>query len=53
MKWELYDLATDAAEANDLAEKEASRVEEMQKELDSWLQSVTRSLNGEDYAVQE
>lgn len=51
VKWELYDLAADAAEETDVAEKEESRVEQMQKELEAWLQSVTRSLNGEDYAA--
>ncbi len=47
--WELYDLATDAAETTDLTKKEPARVERMRQALEAWLQSVTRSLNGEDY----
>ncbi len=51
VKWELYNLATDPKEARDLLADEPKRTESMQKELTAWLQSVVRSLNGEDYAA--
>jgi len=47
--WELYDLAADRQEANDLAAVEKSRVDDMRGELRDWLRSIVRSLNGEDY----
>ncbi|MEX2112011.1 MAG: sulfatase-like hydrolase/transferase [Pirellulales bacterium] len=47
--WELYNLADDPAEATDLSDTEAARVAPMRKQLEAWLQSVVRSLNGEDY----
>jgi arylsulfatase A-like enzyme len=46
---ELYDLAADPAEQNDLAEDEDSRRRRMDAALEAWLQSVVRSLNGHDY----
>ena len=49
VKWELYDLAADPKEARDLLATEAKRAEAMRKELTAWLESVVRSLNGEDY----
>ncbi len=49
MRWELYNLAADPKEANDLAEKETPRVAAMRKQLDAWLKSVAGSLNGADY----
>jgi arylsulfatase A-like enzyme len=49
VKWELYDLTTDPKEARDLFASDPKRVEKMQKELTAWLESVVRSLNGEDY----
>jgi arylsulfatase A-like enzyme len=48
--WELYDLASDPREAHDLAKLQPQRVEAMRQQLEKWLQSVARSLNGEDYA---
>ena len=48
-RWELYDLAADAKEARDRSATEPKRLESMQKELTAWLESVVRSLNGEDY----
>ena len=50
VKWELYDLAADPKEANDLAEKEAPRAAAMRKQLEPWLKSVVSSLNGADYS---
>ena len=47
--WELYNLATDPAEENDLAEQEKERAEKMGANLAEWQKSVIRSLNGEDY----
>jgi len=46
---ELYSLAADPEERNDLAVKEAGRAERMRGALEAWQQSVVRSLNGEDY----
>jgi arylsulfatase A-like enzyme len=51
IRWELYDLDADPKEEKNLAEIESKRVMEMQKALAAWLESVTRSLNGEDYAA--
>jgi arylsulfatase A-like enzyme len=48
-KVELYDLARDPYEKNDLADQQADRVKAMRADLEAWLTSVVRSLNGEDY----
>lgn len=48
-RFELYDLASDPDETEDLAARESSRVEGMRKELEAWLASVVASTNGEDY----
>ncbi|REK11958.1 MAG: N-acetylgalactosamine 6-sulfate sulfatase [Planctomycetota bacterium] len=48
--WQLYNLADDPAEEIDLADDEPQRVETMRAALETWLESVVRSLNGEDYA---
>ncbi|MCI0463794.1 MAG: sulfatase-like hydrolase/transferase [Gemmataceae bacterium] len=48
--WELYDLATDAKESRDLLAQQPERVAAIRKDLEAWLTSVVRSLNGEDYA---
>jgi arylsulfatase A-like enzyme len=48
-KWELYDLANDKAEARDVTGLEPDRLRRMQGELQTWLASVVRSLNGADY----
>ena len=42
-------LAEDPAEETDLAESEEPRARNMRAALDAWLESVVRSLNGEDY----
>jgi arylsulfatase A-like enzyme len=49
VRFELYDLAADLAEQNDLAAKEPVRLATMKTQLAAWQQSVVRSLNGEDY----
>lgn len=48
--WELYNLAADPAEKNDLIDIEQQRFEEMRADFSSWLKSVVGSLNGNDYA---
>lgn len=48
--WELYNLANDPGENTVLLAEQPERVPEMQKDLEDWLESVARSLNGEDYA---
>jgi arylsulfatase A-like enzyme len=50
ISWQLYNLADDPAEKSDLAATEGDRVAQMQAKLEAWLESVVRSLNGEDYA---
>jgi len=49
IKFELYNLADDPAEQNDLATQNADRVNSMKSQLESWLESVVNSLNGRDY----
>ena len=46
---ELYNLAEDPGEKKDLAHRQADRAKTMQSELEKWLASVVRSLNGKDY----
>ncbi len=50
-KYELYNLEKDSGERTDLATdpKHGERLERMKKELDAWMRSVIRSLNGKDY----
>ena len=48
-KLELYNLAKDPMEKDDLAEEESNRAKAMHTRLDAWQKSVIRSLNGEDY----
>lgn len=47
--WELYDLAADGKESKDVLTRQAARVSTMRPQLEEWLRSVVRSLNGEDY----
>jgi arylsulfatase A-like enzyme len=47
--WELYDLAKDPSETHDVLAEQPERVAAMRRELETWLTSVVRSLNGEDY----
>ena len=49
LTWELYELGSDPKEETDVAADHAERVAEMRKGLEDWLESVARSLNGEDY----
>ena len=50
-KYELYNLANDPMETTDLATNpdQQSRVQSMKQELDGWMRSVVRSINGKDY----
>lgn len=47
--WELYDLSADPDESRVLFAEQPERVPQMQGQLQDWLESVARSLNGEDY----
>ncbi|GAJ16128.1 unnamed protein product, partial [marine sediment metagenome] len=49
VKMELYNLAHDPAEQNDLADQDTDRANSMKSQLEDWLASVVRSLNGKDY----
>ncbi|MCA9140694.1 MAG: sulfatase-like hydrolase/transferase, partial [Planctomycetales bacterium] len=51
VKFELYDLASDPMEENDLVSKQPSRVAAMTKDLEAWQRSVLDSWSGKDYAV--
>jgi hypothetical protein len=53
VSWELYNLAADPAEADNLAETENQRMLSLRGQLEAWLESVVRSLNGEDYGETE
>lgn len=47
--WRLFNLRQDHAEARDLAEAEQKRAKRMRTQLEAWLKSVVKSLNGGDY----
>lgn len=47
--WELYNLEDDPDEERDLAKSETARVEAYRAKLERWLESVAKSLHGEDY----
>ncbi len=49
IKMELYILEDDQGEMNDLYLKYGERVNPMRSQLEAWLTSVVKSLNGEDY----
>lgn len=50
-RFELYDLGNDPMETTDLAEspEQNERLDRMKRELDAWMRSVVRSVNGKDY----
>ncbi|WP_231615629.1 sulfatase family protein [Novipirellula artificiosorum] len=50
-KYELYNLADDPMETTDRSTDpdQQVRLTRMQKELDDWMRSVVRSINGQDY----
>ena len=49
VKFELYNLADDPQESNDCATAQPKRAKAMKAQLEAWLRSVVRSLNGKDY----
>ncbi len=49
VRFELYNLADDRQEKNDLLASQPDRAEKMKAALEAWQRSVVRSLNGEDY----
>lgn len=49
LRFELYNLEADPMEAKDLLQRHRRRATAMRAELETWLASVTRSLNGKDY----
>lgn len=53
-RFELYKLTDDPLETADLSRdpKHRERFERMKKELEAWMRSVIRSLNGDDYKSQ-
>ncbi len=53
LTFELYNLKIDPNEGKDVAKGEAKRVKAMRAELEAWLASVVRSLNGKDYPAKE
>ena len=46
---ELYNLADDPMEKQDLVSAQGDRAKAMRSELEAWLKSVVKSLNGKDY----
>ncbi len=48
-RFELYNLESDPRESADCLKKETGRTLKMRTELEAWLGSVVRSLNGKDY----
>jgi arylsulfatase len=49
VRFELYNLADDRAEENNLYSTQSDRAERMKSALESWQRSVIGSLNGKDY----
>ncbi len=49
VKYELYNLADDPREGRNRMPQNAGRADAMKTELEVWLKSVVRSLNGADY----
>ena len=49
VKWELFNLATDPSEEEDVAKQYPEIVDDLTGEFEAWLRSVVKSLNGEDY----
>jgi arylsulfatase A-like enzyme len=52
VSWELYHLARDPREQHDVKDGQTERVTAMREAMEVWLKSVTRSLNGADYALE-
>ncbi|NOX55201.1 MAG: sulfatase-like hydrolase/transferase [Planctomycetes bacterium] len=50
--YQLFDLVADPRERHDLSKSQPKRLAHMKADLESWLRSVVRSLNGKDYQGQ-
>jgi len=53
VSYELYDLLDDPSEKKDLAKEKPEIVVRMKAELETWQDSVLRSLHGEDYKTEK
>lgn len=53
-RFELYHLIDDPMETTDLSNdpESSDRLEQMKQELDEWMRSVVRSINGKDYKTE-
>jgi arylsulfatase A-like enzyme len=49
VRWELYNLADDPREKNSVLAENSDKAANMKSQLEAWLKSVVRSLNGKDY----
>ena len=49
VRWELYNLADDPGEKENVLARQGDRVKSMKPRLEAWLKSVVHSLNGRDY----
>jgi hypothetical protein len=49
VKFELYHLADDPQESRDVLAAQPEQAKAMSAQLEAWLTSVARSLNGKDY----
>ncbi len=49
IRWELYNLADDPREQNNVLAENSDKAATMKSQLEAWLKSVVRSLNGKDY----
>ena len=49
VRFELYNLAEDPMETNDLSTSNQGKVKAMSKQIGAWMKSVIHSLNGDDY----
>jgi arylsulfatase A-like enzyme len=52
VKWQLYNLTDDPGEQDNLITRQSDRAESMKGQLEAWLKSVVRSLNGKDYTLE-
>jgi hypothetical protein len=49
VKWELYNLADDPREQDNVLAENSDKAASMKSRLVAWLKTVNRSLNGKDY----
>lgn len=49
IQWELYNLGDDPGEEQDVFAENSQLAQKMKRDMEQWLESVTRSLNGKDY----